>query len=50
MKDREGFLLKVCISLFVVCALLSLCLVVNSCSSTAKVEITKEVCNAADFR
>lgn len=45
MKDREGFLLKMCIALFVVACSFALLFVLDSCSSSSKVVISKEVLN-----
>lgn len=43
MKDREGFLFKMCIVLFVLCSILGVLFATNSCSSSSKVVIYKEV-------
>lgn len=45
MKGREGFLLKMCIALFVLACSFALLYVLGSCSSSSKVVISKEVLN-----
>ena len=39
MHDREDFLFKLCICLIVVCGLLFTVLILESCSSSASVEV-----------